>query len=357
VTVMTTWMRTVKEGIMDTLAAGEHRGLKAGKLVVLSKNFSGSDRDVQCRFMDAMSLVAKYGKPDYFLIMTCNPYWPEITELLLPGQTHQDRPDIVTRVYHAKLIDFHDFVIKKGFFGKVAAWAHVTEFQKRGLSHEHFLLIMDSSSKLSGPDDFDKYISAELLDEKKCPLLHEFVCKHMMHGPCGVLNRNCGCMQDGACRFRYPKQFSETTEQEKNAYPIYRRRNDGHKVFVRKKWLDNRWVVPYNPTLLMRYNCHINVEVSSSIKGCKYLYKYVFSDLAMNCTSISYMPERAILSTRNEYVDSLNAVMIGKFPENENVYYSHDSVDDDSTNNYPLNFLNSITPNCLPPHELKINVQ
>ena len=32
---------------MDTLAAGEHIGLKAGKLVVLSKNFSGSDIDVQ----------------------------------------------------------------------------------------------------------------------------------------------------------------------------------------------------------------------------------------------------------------------------------------------------------------------
>ena len=36
------------------------------------------------------------------------------------------------------------------------------------------------------------------------------------------------------------------------------------------------------------------------------------------------------------------------------VYYSHDSIDDDSTNNYPLDFLNSITPNGLPPHELKI---
>ena len=35
---------------------------------------------------------------------------------MLPGQTPQDRSDIVARVYHAKLIDFHDFVIKKGFF-------------------------------------------------------------------------------------------------------------------------------------------------------------------------------------------------------------------------------------------------
>jgi len=122
-----------------------------------------------CRFMDAMSLVARYGRPYYFTTMTCNPYWPEITELLLPGQTPQDRPDIVARVYHAKLIDLHDFLIKKGHFGKVAAWAHVTEFQKRGLAHDHFLLIMDSSSKLNGHDDFEKYISTELPDETKIP--------------------------------------------------------------------------------------------------------------------------------------------------------------------------------------------
>jgi len=79
------------------------------------------------------------------------------------------------------------------------------------------------------------------------------------------------------------------------------------------------------------------------------LIDHVFPDLAKNCTSVSYMRERAILSTRNEYVDSLNAMMIGKFPGNEKIYYSHDSVDDDSTNNYPLDFLNSITPNGLPP--------
>lgn len=46
------------------------------------------------------------------------------------------------------------------------AWAHVTEFQKRGLPHEHFLLIMGKSSKLSSPNDFDKYIFAELPNKK-----------------------------------------------------------------------------------------------------------------------------------------------------------------------------------------------
>ena len=40
------------------------------------------------------------------------------------------------------------------------------------------------------------------------------------------------------------------------------------------------------------------------------LIDHVFPDLAKNCTSVSYMRERAILPTRNEYVDSLNAMMI-----------------------------------------------
>jgi hypothetical protein len=47
-------------------------------------------------------------------------------------------------------------------------------------------------------------------------------------------------------------------------------------VKIRREWLDNRWVVLYNPILLMRYNCHINVEICNSIKCAKYLYKYVF---------------------------------------------------------------------------------
>jgi hypothetical protein len=135
---------------------------------------------------------------------------------------------------------------------------------------------MDKSAKLNGPDDFDKYISAELPDEKIYPILHKLVCKHMMHGPCGILHKQCACMVDGKCRFNYARQFFAATQQGKDAYPIYRRRQDGQKVYIRKRWLDNRWVVPYNPTLLMRYNCHINVEVCCSIKSIKYIYKYIY---------------------------------------------------------------------------------
>ncbi|KAG2561030.1 hypothetical protein PVAP13_8KG131600 [Panicum virgatum] len=66
------------------------------------------------------------------------------------------------------------------------------------------------------------------------------------------------------------------------------------------------------------------------------------------------MHECAILSTRNEHADAANALMIDRFPGKQKVFYSFDSVDDDLCNNYPLDFLNSITPNGLPPHELKV---
>jgi hypothetical protein len=76
--------------------------------------------------------------------------------------------------------------------------------------------------------------------------------------------------------FQYPRQFYEATQQGKDSYPTYRRRDDGRRVKIRRAKLDNRWVVPYNHGLLFRYNCHINVEAYSSIKAVKYLFKYVY---------------------------------------------------------------------------------
>ena len=40
--------------------------------------------------------------------------------------------------------------------------------------------------------------------------------------------------------------------------------------------VDNTWIVPYSPRLLKKYKCHICVEVCTSVKGVKYLYKYVY---------------------------------------------------------------------------------
>jgi ATP-dependent DNA helicase PIF1 len=79
------------------------------------------------------------------------------------------------------------------------------------------------------------------------------------------------------------------------------------------------------------------------------LIQDIFPSLEDHATSATYMSSRAILSTKNEYVDQLNAMMIEIFPGEEKVYHSFDTVVDDPSNHFPLDFLNSITPNGLPP--------
>jgi hypothetical protein len=48
-------------------------------------------------YQDAMAIIRKYGKPDLFITFTCNPFWKDIQDNLLPGQTANDRPDIINR--------------------------------------------------------------------------------------------------------------------------------------------------------------------------------------------------------------------------------------------------------------------
>uniref|UniRef100_A0A453GBK2 Helitron helicase-like domain-containing protein n=1 Tax=Aegilops tauschii subsp. strangulata TaxID=200361 RepID=A0A453GBK2_AEGTS len=249
------------------------RASAVGVRIVLPGTFPGGDRDMKKRHMDAMAIVHTYGKPDIFLTMTCNPKWEEITNELLPGQMSQDRPDIVAPVFYGKLEAMKDMLLKKMVLGVVVAYVYVVEFQKRGLPHAHFLLIMDSTYKLLVPEQYDRLISAELPDKQKYPELYAMVVKHMMHGPCSALNPKNVCMQDNECKCRYPRPFNENIVQGKDSYPVYRRRDDGRRAKFRGKMLDNRWVVPYNPYLLRMFNCHINVEVCSSIKAVKYIYK------------------------------------------------------------------------------------
>jgi hypothetical protein len=92
--------------------------------------------------MDAMALVRKYGKPDIFLTMTRNPNWDEIKNELYPGQCAQDRLDLVARVFRVKLDELRRRLLYKDTLGKVKSYVYAIEFQKRGLPHAHWLLIM-----------------------------------------------------------------------------------------------------------------------------------------------------------------------------------------------------------------------
>ena len=63
--------------------------------IILPASFTMGDRFMSEYYKDAMALVREYGKPTFFVTVTCNTKWPEITEQLKPGQSVFDRSDIV----------------------------------------------------------------------------------------------------------------------------------------------------------------------------------------------------------------------------------------------------------------------
>lgn len=121
----------------------------------------------------------------------------------------------------------------------------------------------------------DKYIHAELLDIETSSLLYRLVEKCMIHGPSGRINSNASCMIGKRCGKKYPRPFIAQTMIDEEGFPTYRRRDDIHTVVVGSIALDNRSVVPYNPTLLMMFQTHINVEKCNQSSAIYYLFKYI----------------------------------------------------------------------------------
>ena len=70
---------------------------------------------------DAMAIVRATSKPTLFVTATCNPNWKEIQDELLPGQTANDRPDMVARVFAAKLKQLREDLLQGEYFGKAGS--------------------------------------------------------------------------------------------------------------------------------------------------------------------------------------------------------------------------------------------
>ena len=271
---------------------------------ILSSSFVGSPRWYNAQFQDGMAICRVYHKPDYFITMTCNPHWPEIKAGLREDQTAQDRPDLVARVFKAKKDQLMQDLITGGIFGKVMAHMSVIEFQKRGLPHAHILIILADEDRTLTNELVDSIVVAELppdpedsedeVAKEQRRRLQTIVLTNMIHGPCGAANPKSPCMDNGRCTKSFPKEFRPVTVIDPaNNYPTYRRRapgEGGRQIVCPRtgRLIDNSWVVPYNPLLSLRFNCHINVERCASPKAAKYLYKYVTkgSDRAMVATEV-----------------------------------------------------------------------
>jgi hypothetical protein len=163
-------------------------------------------------------------------------------------------------------------LVKHHRLGKAAGHVFTIEFQKRGLPHAHIMVILEPGSVPRTPFAVDCLVSAEIPDPDVEPELHQIVTSCMLHGPC---NANSPCWKDGACSKNFPKEFCNETTMVEDAYPKYRRRDNGQRFFKGNNEFHNGHVVPYNKFLTLKYRCHINVEIPYGIGAMKYLFKYI----------------------------------------------------------------------------------
>lgn len=238
---------------------------EVGKRTVLPSSFIGSPRHMYEQYRDAMAKVTTFGKPDLFLTMTCNPQWPEIRKNLGPHQSSSQRVDLCVRVFHSKLLELLYDIVKEHVLGQIKSYSFVVEFQKRSLPHVHLILFLADNDKLHTPEDIDSLIRAEIPDPENEPLLWETVTQSMLHRQCNDGGRHM-CMRLSSsspttmtCRFKFPRAFNSETVLGNDSYPSYRRRcpEEGGRTFTlpnNGKIFDNRWVVPYNPYLLLKYS-------------------------------------------------------------------------------------------------------
>nr|GEW37195.1 hypothetical protein [Tanacetum cinerariifolium] len=206
---------------------------------------------------DAMAICRWAGPPNLFVTMTCNPKWFEIkrdVENYIPGQPTADRPDTITCVFMKKLDDLMEDIQMGHHFGRVKA-----------------------DDKISSTDEIDHVIFAELPSEVDDLIGFKAVCTHMMHGPCGDQFRSSPYMSRNGCTKGYPKEYCEETFIICDGWPRYKRSNNGRraKVGQRDTMLDNRFVIPHNINLIVKYDCHINVEWCNQGSMVKYLFNYL----------------------------------------------------------------------------------
>jgi hypothetical protein len=122
-------------------------------------------------------------------------------------------------------------------------------------------------------------------------------------------------------------------------------------------------------SIIDHFPLEANVEPSVGVKIALYpeinqaisldtLIDDVFPALAINYANQGYMDGRAILTTKNTIVNSLNTQIVEAVPRREHVFLSVDSMEtgDDQAMAIGTEFLNTVTLGSMPPHRLVLKV-
>ena len=245
------------------------------KLLLIGKSMPGCLQQMKSLSRNMLETVSQRGAPHVFITLTTDTEWPEIQEMLLPGQTAFDRPDIVCRVFHErKEAVLHNIRKGKYFDAEVDYEVHVIEYQDRGLPHAHIVMRFKNMPQHGTPEMLqwiDKYISCT------CPpqptpsstpqeiRLHYLKTRKMKHTCSGGAN---GCIDriTGKCKKRFDQTLlSPTTVIDEKDYVVYKRTK-----------MEDLRMVSTTDSLLLDFDGHANVAFASNIHCIFYLFDYLF---------------------------------------------------------------------------------
>ena len=71
------------------------------------------------------------------------------------------------------------------------------------------------------------------------------------------------------------KKNKNYTLVDQYGYLVYKRIDDNHAIEMNGIIIHNSHVVPHNPSLLLKYEVHINMEWLNQSTLIKYLFKYI----------------------------------------------------------------------------------
>uniref|UniRef100_A0A8C5PXT8 ATP-dependent DNA helicase n=1 Tax=Leptobrachium leishanense TaxID=445787 RepID=A0A8C5PXT8_9ANUR len=368
-------------GLMDHLQNAAHeQGLIPGKAVILPSSFQGSPRNMLQNYQDAMAIVRKYGKPDFFITLTCNPKWPEIAENIkevrmqaaLNALQRETFEDIHSATQNETLPQRCYFLDGPGGSGKTYLYQtllHLFRGNKEvalavastGIGanlleggrtyHSQFKLpvpLLDTSTSSMRQSSND----ATILRKAKIIIWDESTM-----APSDALRCVDKLLQE---LMKNNKPFGGKTiilgGDFRQTLPVVA--HGSRSAIVESSIKFNTLWDKFKIIKLQTNVRSVDPEFSSWLIKLDSIVKEIYGH-HLHPDDISTFEKTAILCPKNCDVDNINEEVLSLLEGESYTYLSTDSIDDESQedrDNYPIEFLNELAPSGMPVHKLKLKI-